>query len=311
MRWRRLNRARKRPLSDGRTVPDHNEEYLLYQTLVGSFPVDFAAQREDYTRRVQQYMFKAVHEAKVNLSWINPDSEYSGALQGFISRILSVPPRGRHNQFLDTLEKFAAIVGFFGAMNSLSQVLLKIASPGIPDVYQGTELWDFSLVDPDNRRSVDFELRRKMLSNLEVAAGSVPFYSLCEELVRTYQDGRIKMWVTARALQFRRDHPVPFQNGSYMPLFASGEKHEHVLAFARRRGRDSVLVAVPRLIYKLTAGELRPPLGDLWGDTELPAPQDVTTLQNVFTGEQFAVSPRGLLCRELFARFPVALLAAP
>ena len=172
MRWRRLNRARKRPLADGRNVPDPNEEYLLYQTLVGSFPFDFAAEREDYTRRIQQYMFKAVHEAKVNLSWIHPDPEYSDALQGFIARILAAPPRGRHNQFLDALEKFASSVAFFGAMNSLAQVLLKITSPGVPDIYQGTELWDFSLVDPDNRRAVDFKSRQTMLFDLETGGAS-------------------------------------------------------------------------------------------------------------------------------------------
>lgn len=310
MRWRRLNRARKRPLSDGRTVPDPNEEYLLYQTLVGTFPFDFGAEREDYTRRIQQYMFKAVHEAKVNLSWINPDPEYSDALQGFVGRILGPPPNGRHNRFVDALEKFAAMAGLFGAMNSLAQVLLKIASPGVPDIYQGTELWDFSLVDPDNRRTVDFELRGKMLSELETAATSTPLPAICEELVRTYQDGRIKLWVTSRALNFRREHAALFQSGSYMPLFATGDKREHVCAFARMQGHEAALVAVPRLTYKLTGGEQRPPTGEVWGNTELPVPQGSAGLRDVFTGKEFLPDARGtLLCRELFAHFPVALLA--
>ena len=310
IRWRRLNRSRKRQLSDGRNVPDHNEEYLLYQTLVGSYPFDLRSQRDDYTRRIQQYMFKAVHEAKVNLSWINPDAEYSEALHAFISRILSQAPRGRHNQFLEALEKFAGMVSFFGAMNSLTQVLLKITSPGVPDVYQGTELWDFSLVDPDNRRSVDFAVRRKMLDDLEAAAASVALPALCEELLRTYRDGRIKLWVTARALCFRRERASLFQNGNYIPLFASGEKQEHVCAFVRSQGTETALIAAPRLVCSLTGSEQRPPTGEVWGNTELPMPQGATSLRDVFTGKEFLPRARGtLLCRELFAHFPLALLA--
>ena len=309
LRWRRLNRARKRLLSDGRTVPDPNEEYLLYQTLVGSFPFNFSAEREDYTRRIQQYMFKAVHEAKVNLSWINPNPEYSDALQAFIALALSPPPRGRHNQFVDALERFAGTVGFFGAINSLAQVLLKITCPGVPDIYQGTELWDFSLVDPDNRRLVDFEVRDKMLSELETSAASTPLSALCEELMRTYPDGRIKLWVMSRALRFRREHASLFQTGSYAPLFAAGEQQEHLCAFARELGNEAALVVVPRLTYKLTGGEQRPPIGEVWGNTELPVPQGAASLRDVFTGKEFLPSAsRTLLCRELFAHFPVALL---
>lgn len=310
LRWRRLNHARKRPLSDGRNVPDPNEEYLLYQTLVGSIPFNFSAEREDYTRRIQQYMFKAVHEAKVNLSWINPDPEYSDALQAFVARVLSPPPRGRHNQFVDALERFAAKIGLFGAMNSLAQVLLKITSPGVPDLYQGAELWDFSLVDPDNRRALDFEQRVQMLSELELAAASTPLPAICEELVRTYHDGRIKLWVTSRALGFRREHASMFQTGSYMPLFASGDKHEHVCAFARGQGYEVALVAVPRLTYKLASGEPCPPTGEVWGNAELPVPKGAAVLHDLFTGREFRPGATGtLLCRELFAHFPVALLA--
>jgi (1->4)-alpha-D-glucan 1-alpha-D-glucosylmutase len=310
LRWRRLNRVRKRPLSDGRTVPDLNEEYLLYQTLVGSFPFDFAAEREEYTRRIQQYMFKAVHEAKVNLSWINPDPEYSDTLRAFVARILSPPAGRRHNQFLDAVEKFASLVGFFGAMNSLAQVLLKITSPGVPDFYQGTELWDFSLVDPDNRRLVDFEQRRRMLSELDLAASSTPASLFCEELVRTYQDGRIKLWVTARALAYRREFRSLFHSGSYTPMFATGERQEHVLAFARSRAHEAALIAVPRLVSKLTAGERRAPIGGVWGDTELSVPPGTSVLRDVFTGQELLPSTRGTVsCRELFAHFPVSLLA--
>ena len=249
-------------------------------------------------------------EAKVSLSWINPDPEYSDALRGFIDRILAAPPRGRHNQFLDALEKFASLVAFFGAMNSVAQAVLKITSPGVPDIYQGTELWDFSLVDPDNRRAVDFELRNRMLSELEAADASTSLPELCQELIRNFQDGRIKLWTTSRALRFRREHASLFQSGKYIPLFASGEKQEHVCAFARVQGNDAALIAVPRRDSKLTGGAQCPPTGEIWGNTELPVPQGTTRLRDVFTGNQLEPSSRGaVLCRELLAHFPVALLA--
>ena len=131
-----------------------------------------------------------------------------------------------------------------------------------------------------------------------------------EQIYRTYRDGRIKLWVTSRALGFRREHASMFQTGSYMPLFASGDKHEHVCAFARRQGHEAALVAVPRLTYKLTSGETCPPTGGGWGNTELPVPQGTTTLRDLFTGREFRPGATGtLLCRELFAHFPVALLA--
>ncbi len=194
LRWRRSNRGKKRTLSDGRTVPDANEEYLLYQTLVGAWPLPaaqpagFAGDRpqgwpkarematceprhlgarqaaaEDYLARIQAYMTKAVNEAKVNMSWINPNQEYTEALHNFIARILTPGSENRPNRFLRQIEEFVPRIALFGAINSISQTLIKLTSPGVPDIYQGQELFDFSLVDPDNRRPVDFELRRRYL----------------------------------------------------------------------------------------------------------------------------------------------------
>jgi (1->4)-alpha-D-glucan 1-alpha-D-glucosylmutase len=312
MRWRRMNRARKRVLGDGRSVPDHNEEYLLYQTLVGTWPWSGAGadEHQSYVRRMQAYMNKAVHEAKVNLSWINPNPEYSAALEEFIARILQHHAHGRPNVFLQSMEQFASRIALYGAMNSLSQTVLKITSPGVPDIYQGNELWDFSLVDPDNRRPVDFETRKRLLSGLK-SVGSAEPLRLCQELLSEYPDGRIKLWTTMRALCFRRNHPDLFRRGTYVPLYASGERQEHMVAFSRSRDSEVAIVAVPRLIYRLCGGELRPPLGDLWGNTELLAPPGAgKRLENIFTGEIHEVSARHTLsCRELFGRFPVALLA--
>ena len=312
-KWRKANRTRKRLLGDGRSVPDFNEEYFLYQTLVGSWPFDFndPEVRRSYISRIQQYMTKAVHEAKVNLSWINDDPAYVEALQLFIERILTPGTRGRPNSFLEQIQAFIPAVALFGAINSLAQRLLMITAPGNPDIYQGTELWDFSLVDPDNRRPVDYELRRRLLSDLDRKAESGNLVGLCAGLLDQYQDGRIKLWTTMQALRFRREHRELFQVGRYTPLQALGPKQEHVIAFSREHQSHVVIVAVPRFSSMVTAGAIRPPLGEVWEQTELPVPPRTPEfLENVFTGEKIRVTPkRTLLGSELFGHFPIALLA--
>jgi len=181
LRWRRANRLRKRMLPDGRQVPDFNEEYLLYQTLAGSWPFDLGpeAASAEYVERIQQYMAKAVHEAKINLSWISDDPAYVEALRQFIEKILVSGTPARPNAFLEQIQSFMPAVMFFGAINSLAQRVLMLTSPGNPDIYQGTELWDFSLVDPDNRRPVDYALRERLLTELDrkAEAGNLP--ALC------------------------------------------------------------------------------------------------------------------------------------
>jgi (1->4)-alpha-D-glucan 1-alpha-D-glucosylmutase len=314
MRWRRANRVKKRGLSDGRTVPDHNEEYLLYQTLAGAWPLalEGRAAEEDFIRRIQQYMDKAVHEAKVNLSWVNPNPAYSEALAEFIARVLAPGTPRRPNAFRQQLEAFLPPVMFFGVMNSLAQVVLKLTVPGVPDVYQGAELWDFSLVDPDNRRPVDFALRQRLLNDLLTRSVQDDLPALGAELLRDYRDGRLKLWTTLRALRFRRDRAELFQSGSYLPLAAPTEKPEHVVAFAREHEWQMAIVAVPRFSYTLMRGEMRPPLGEVWGSAELALPpQAPDEFVNIFTGETVRRTPgRTLLCREVFARFPVALLSS-
>ncbi|HZD94804.1 MAG TPA: malto-oligosyltrehalose synthase [Candidatus Sulfotelmatobacter sp.] len=311
-RWRKANRTRKRLLTDGRHVPDLNEEYLLYQTLAGSWPFNFSAERESYIERIKQYMAKAVHEAKVNLSWINDDPGYVEALQQFITKVLLPGTRSRVNSFLEQVQAFLPPVIFFGAINSLAQRLLMITSPGNPDIYQGTELWDFSLVDPDNRRPVDYDLRQRLLTELDRRAESGNLPELCRELINNFQDGRIKMWTTMQALRVRRDRRDLFHLGGYRPLGAIGSRQQHVVSFAREHNRHVAIIAVPRLSYTLAGGALHAPLGSLWESTEIPVPPRTTEfLENVFTGEKVRVSGnRTLLCHELFANFPVALLVS-
>ncbi len=256
-------------------------------------------------------MTKAVHEAKVNLSWINDDPVYVEALQQFIERVLSPGGRRGPNIFLEQLNAFVPAVQFFGAINSLAQRLLMITAPGNPDLYQGMELWQFSLVDPDNRRAVDYQSRRQLLSELDRRAESGNLLPLVAELLDNYSDGGIKMWTTMQALRFRRERNELFHHGNYVPLQALGTKRDHAISFTREHHRQVAVVAVPRLSYELTQGSLRPPLGEIWQDTEIPMPSKAPEfLENIFTGEKVRVTPqRTLLCREVFARFPVALLA--
>jgi (1->4)-alpha-D-glucan 1-alpha-D-glucosylmutase len=310
MKWRRVNRARKGKLADGRIVPDNNEEYLLYQTLVGAWPLEmqYEDERRQFVGRIQQYMEKAIHEAKVNLSWLNPNPQYVDATNSFVEGILS-PRQRKANLFWDSLQKFMPPIIYFGLINSLAQTVLKLTAPGVPDIYQGQELWDFSLVDPDNRRQVDFEWRKQMLDQLSRGANEVNAVDLCRDMLRDGRDGRLKMWITSRALSFRREHKQLFQNGSYLPLRVRRGREEHIVAFARRHSGNTSVTVVPRLSYTLMKGKEEPPLGAVWGDSEIALPPEAVgkRLQNIFTGESLDAG-ESVLCREVFANFPVALL---
>jgi (1->4)-alpha-D-glucan 1-alpha-D-glucosylmutase len=313
IRWRRANRSKKRALADGRIVPDANEEYFLYQTLIGTWPFAMRgdAEREDYCRRIKEYMIKAVHEAKVNLSWLSQDQEYVDNLKQFIDRVLRPGTSKRPNTFLELFESFVNPITFFGAINSLAQVLIKVTAPGVPDIYRGCELWDFSLVDPDNRRRVDYDLRQRSLDGL--ARSEHDGRHIAATLLNELSDGRAKMWTMMGALHFRRAHPELFKVGSdYLPLFADGNAHEHVISFARRRENQMVISVAPRFSSTLMKGEMRAPLGEeVWEDAIIALPPDSPTkFRNVLTGETVEASNDGLLCREIFASFPVALLSS-
>ena len=315
-RWSRLNDAHKINVDD-LTVPDPNEEYLLYQTLVGAWPLGAESGEEpgNFVERIQAYMHKALHEAKVHTSWINPNPDYDDAVARVRRRILD---EGISGAFLDDFRTFQRQISHFGLFNSLSQTLLKLAAPGVPDTYQGTELWDFSLVDPDNRRPVDYAPPARMLHDLETAARPAggDQRELARDLVATKEDGRIKLYVTARVLHCRRDHPGLLSAGEYLPLSAEGAKAGHLFAFARRTGEDCAAVAVPRLVARLaadTAGQL--PLTEaVWQDTRLVLSELDPGLRwrNIFTGEVLVPAERegqlSLTAAEVFAHFPVALL---
>lgn len=311
--WHRLN-TRYRGTVDGQPVPDRNEEYFLYQTLVGAWPVEPISDAEYpiFCERIQRYMFKALREAKVHVSWINPHPEYDAAVQRFVTAILD---RGPGNRFLEDFLPFQRKISSWGMYTSLSQTLLKLAAPGVPDVYQGTELWDLSLVDPDNRRPVDYARRRGMLEGLagDLAAAGADLAPLARALTERKEDGRIKLYLIQRALTYRRDRAELFRTGTYTPLEAHGARREHVVAFARRSDSAAVVAVAPRFLARLAVDV--PPLGaPLWNETCLALPQDAPGghYRNLFTEEVLEVverqGQRGLALDAVFANFPVALL---
>jgi (1->4)-alpha-D-glucan 1-alpha-D-glucosylmutase len=312
-RWHRLNRT-KRVLVDEQPAPGPNVEYFLYQTLIGSLPPGSMSDREfnEYFDRLQAYMTKALREAKVHTSWINPNQPYEDAVRQFLRAILD---RTKRNAFLDDFLGFVAAVTEIGIHNSLSQLVLKIAAPGIPDFYQGTELWGLSLVDPDNRRPVDYETRSRLLSDLLRAVDSTDRRTLIDELLQNRVDGRIKLFVTATALRYRRDHARMFLTGAYRPLNGYGSRERHVCAFARIHEDDAVVAVVPRLVAGLLPTPDTFPIGkSVWGDThiELPAAAPGSAYRNLFTGETVRPAPVNdrSMCAiaEILATFPVALL---
>jgi (1->4)-alpha-D-glucan 1-alpha-D-glucosylmutase len=316
-RWGHLNDPHRQQVED-RRVPDANEEYLLYQTLVGAWPLQTRSPENhaDFVERIQQYMLKALHEAKVHSSWINPDPDYDKAIQEFVRLILNEEVNGA---FLNDFRSFQHRVSHLGLFNSLSQTLLKLASPGVPDTYQGSELWDFRLVDPDNRRPVDYPKRAEMLRQLEsaVAGSNADARDLCRDLVAAKEDGRVKLFVHYKSLVLRREQPGLLSAGDYFPVAGEGARGDHLFAFIRRSGTTSVLVAVPRLLASMVPDSTQMPLGEaVWPNTHLVLPAEVSSddWRNIFTGEHVSATERdgqrSISAAEVFAHFPVALLVS-
>ncbi|WP_017327446.1 malto-oligosyltrehalose synthase [Synechococcus sp. PCC 7336] len=300
--WKQLNRARKL-ITDRREVPDANDEYFLYQTLVGAFPLN-DRDRTQFTERIKQYSIKAVREAKVHTAWLQPDTEYEEGYLNFIDRLLQPADE---NGFSSAFLPFQQSVAYYGMYNSLSQTLLKIASPGIPDFYQGTELWDFSLADPDNRRPVDFEYRLHLLEELD-RQSSEDLSGLLKVLLSSWTDGRIKLFAIARSLRARQEYADVFQHGTYVPLEVVGSLSDCAIAFAWHYGDTVALVVVPRFLTQfIKPGEY--PLGSaVWRDTHLAIPAELE-LQwtNVFT-DRVLQSREAIGIGEILELFPVALL---
>lgn len=321
--WRRFNRSYKRVVND-RPAPTPNDEYLLYQTLVGAWPLHLLDEKSDknewetFRDRIEAYMLKAIREAKRNTSWINRNTEYEDAVSSFVKALLDPTAK---NRFLKDFIPFQRRVARIGFWNSLSQTLLKLTCPGVPDIYQGTELWDFSLVDPDNRRPVDYPHRQQLFDDLQ-RWGSAPDALSVGRLLETPEDGRLKLYLIWRTLCFRREHPDLFQQGEYQPLAVSGAKSNHVVAFERKYQDLTAVVIAPRLVAGLindvgvattensadTDGIDTLPLeSQIWGDTHVLLPCKCREkYRNVLTGE--ALEAEGEVgAAQAFANFPVAL----
>jgi len=301
-RWSKLNRAKKKKINNI-PVPEGNDEYFLYQTIIGALPFD---QREypAFIERLKGYLVKSVREAKVHTAWLKPDTNYEDAFIEFVEEILTP---SEQNQFLREFLPFQKKMAHYGMFSSLSQTLIKITSPGIPDFYQGTELWDLNLVDPDNRRPVDFKTRRLFLLDIKERVGQ-DILQLIDGLLSNKEDGKIKLFVIYQALQARREHRPVFQDGRYIPLKVSGGLKDHIIAFARNHEEHWAITIAPRFFTSLI-DEGGPPVGqDIWGDTFIVLPQRIPSLWRDAMSDQVVEGEKGLPICEVLKYFPVALL---
>jgi (1->4)-alpha-D-glucan 1-alpha-D-glucosylmutase len=321
-RWRQLNAAARVELEEAQ-VPDANEEYLMYQTLVGTWPVNQAQSAkgpvgQEYVDRIVRYIEKALHEAKLHSSWLNPDQAYDEAVANFVRAILA----GGDSPFINDLDAFVRSIADAGFLNSLAQTLVKICAPGVPDFYQGVEFWDFNLVDPDNRRPVDFQRRRETLSRM-ATRGKEDLAGLSRELLAKWPADELKLFVIWRALHCRQENIELFR-GNYEPLVASGPRDESVCAFARNSGEQWALCIVPRMTFRAwgespaagdgATGTAAWPVGRWWYETSIQLPAAAPRLwRNALTGAALADCEVGkdgkaIDLGALFADFPVALL---
>jgi (1->4)-alpha-D-glucan 1-alpha-D-glucosylmutase len=276
-------------------APARNDEYRFYQVLLATWPLEkmTAQNRKFYTSRLQEHMIKCLREAKTYTSWDHQNPACEKAMTSFVDDVINRPPAGFVNYFAPLAETIAEL----GAINSLSQTLLKLMVPGVPDIYQGNELWQFILTDPDNRRPIDFAIRRNLLASLKKHTVSA--------LLQDWRSGALKLFLTKTVLNFRRTYPLLFQMGDYLPLKCQGEFENHCIAFARADGKRTIVVLVPRLTTPLGF----PPIGECWASTFVNlAPLGKRTFVNLFTRAPVG-SDRPKLS-EIFRELPFAALTA-
>ncbi len=303
LRWRKMNLPHKQQI-DGMDVPTPSEESLIYQTMIGIWPFDPADEKQ-VVERIKAYLVKAVREAKQHSGWISPNAAHENAVTGFVEAILAEGPGNRFRRdFLSFQERTAR----HGAINALSQVLMKITAPGVPDFYQGSELWTFTLVDPDNRPKVDYRQRLAIVESLRrVDAKGLP--RLLKELTSHWKDGRIKLHLTDRALDLRRSHASVFLDGAYIPIVAEGTAADSVVAFARAQEGYWAISVAPRASVRLSSARSSTLAPLDWGDTAIVLPAKAPAAwRNVLTGEAVMADGGKVLLSTLLGAFPVALL---
>jgi malto-oligosyltrehalose synthase len=307
IRWRSsLNGGRRKG------APSKNDEYLFYQTLLGAWPHAPPGDRGEFVERIVAYMRKATKEERRETGWAESESAYDRGLESFVRNALR---RGKGNRFLEDFAVFAKKVDWYGMLNSISQTLVKLTVPGVPDVYQGNELWDYSLVDPDNRRRVDFSLREKTLEEVDKVLRASGPLSASRFALDGVREGRAKLYVTASALRHRSANERLFREGDYAPLAARGPKRDNLIAFSRAQGPSRTLVLAPRFFTELCeVGEF--PLGaGPWQGTSLVLPHGSPgRYVEVLTGRELAAERVGesqrIYASDVLAEFPVALLRA-
>lgn len=310
--WRRLNRGKKTRV-DGQLAPSRNAEYLLYQTLLGTWPGDNLNDEamQTFAERIANYLLKAVREAKIHTSWINPNQDYEQAVSRFVLALLNPKQSGA---FYEDFLAFWRRIKPLGFYNSLAQTLLLLTAPGVPDLYQGTELWQYTLVDPDNRQPVDFALRQRYLQGLqETQIHSSPAKTL-QYLLLHIEDGRAKLFIIWKTLNLRKAYPALFYRGDYQALETRGNMAEHICSFLRRDGEHVVLIAICRYFARLQQGPN--PHTFEWADTHIVLPDNLTewVLLNVFSEKRVQVTlangQPGLFAQALFEQMPLALLTS-
>lgn len=301
--WHKINRGLKKQIN-GMAVPEANIEYFLYQTLIGVWPVEDLGLADNIGKRMEDYMVKAVREAKAHTSWVAPDADYEAGLIGFVRKLISP---SFENRFMELFLPFCRKVAWFGVFNSLSQCLIKITAPGMPDFYRGTEEFDLTLVDPDNRRPLDYnQLRRHAQKIREKIRSDLP--ALIRSMMGSPLDGRLKRFLIISALADRSARTRLYREGEYIPLAPEGEHHDHVIAFARRFKNQWSITLVPRFLTGIVEAE-EPPLGkEVWEDTAVKLPSGAPAKwENALTGDIY-VAPDCLMAGEVFSRFPAALV---
>lgn len=318
-KWMRLNKVH-RTIVDGEPAPDRNDEYRFYQAIVGVWPAECPAAPaqapNELVDRLQEYMLKAVRESKIYTSWITPNETYEAALRLFVDRVLRGPGAAR---FLRTLLPFQQRIAELGVLNSLAQLTLKLGSPGVPDFYQGTDLWDLTLVDPDNRRPVDFVRRQALLDDVLAAIDADPTErsNRVSEYLRSWRDGRIKLTITAAGLRMRRERADLFLKGTYIPLQTQSVVNGSLVAFARVLNDEAVIFVAPRLCAALPREDAAVPLGtDSWKTSRVLLPPDLASrsYRHILTGAELRPTTTGseawLFAGQIFETVPVGMLEA-
>jgi (1->4)-alpha-D-glucan 1-alpha-D-glucosylmutase len=301
-KWSKLNRRKKKSVK-GMTIPDKNDEYFLYQTLIGAMP--FAGQDDDnFKMRLRDYIIKAVREAKVHTAWLKPDSDYEENFIAFIDRILEPSDK---NQFLNEFLSFQKMASYYGIFNSLSQTLIKITSPGVPDFYQGSEFWDLNLVDPDNRRPIDFPVRKWLFQEMKSREVN-DILKLIDELFSTKEDGRLKLFLIYKALAIRQKHRKLFEKGNYVPIETGGKYKENIIAFAWKHKPMWSVTITPRFLTGVINEDTYPLGKAVWDDTHIILPDGAPALWSEEITGILAKGEHTLAVGDVLKHFPCALL---